>query len=442
MFEDREARIDAINKALDAYEQGSTKRTDEIEFRGKKILLPVVTLTPNVLLLNHNNARLSAQLVDHPRRDEVFKNPTSIEAQNVLGELLRATDKYKDLKVQLDSLGQQRPGIVTRDGLLINGNTRVVALREIGASGVDVAVLPADANSEDLLEIEMSLQMTRLVHQDYTFTNELLLMDRYVKADHSNKQLAIKMGWMRGGEKKVETRLRILGIIEEVRNLSSTYLPYHVFDTKEEHLKDLDKEYQTLKNSGDIDAADRIKWSRIAAIFLGVNKDQVRAIDDQFFEDEVEKRISEDPEAAEALEKVRRVSSSTQDDGLDDLLGKSVANDERLDMRSFVKTMLNDPTIRQDDGGVSRDLDGPYARVALGARLAADEIIKEERWSSYLIEPSEALREVQMSVRAIIEKFAEVSAKQGFDRGKFSFELKRVQKAITELGQLVDKTDS
>lgn len=439
MIEDRAARVDAISRALDAYEQGSTKRTDEIEFRGKKILLPVVTLTPNVLLLNHNNARLNAQLADHPHRDDVYKNPASIEAQNVLAELLRATDKYKDLRVQLASLGQQRPGLVTRDGLLVNGNTRVVALREIEASGVDVAVLPADANSEDLLEIEMALQMTRLVHQDYTFTNELLLMDRYVKADHSHKQLATKMGWMRGGEKKVETRLRILGIIEEVRSLSSTYLPYHVFDTKEEHLKDLDKEYQTLKNAGEVDAADRMKWSRIAAVFLGVNKDQVRAIDDQFFEDEVEKRISDDREAKSALDQVRRVSIATTDDGLEDLLGKSVGSDERLDMKSFVNMMLNDSSIRQEDGGVLRDLSGPYAGVAKAARLAADEIIKEERFSSYLIEPSDALREVQLSVRAIIEKFAEVSAKPGFDNRKFVFELDAVQKAVNELDRLVAK---
>jgi hypothetical protein len=442
VFTDRDARIDAIEKALASYEQAPSKRTDEIEFRGKKVLLPVVTLNPNVLLLNQNNARLNAQLVDHPRREEVFRNPSSIEAQEVLEELLRATDKYKDLKVQLESLSQQRPGLVTRDGLLINGNTRVVALREIGASGVDVAVLPSDANSEDLLEIEMSLQMTRLVHQDYTFTNELLLMDRYVKAGHSYKQLANKMGWMRGGEKKVETRLRILGTIEEVRDLSSTYLPYHVFDTKEEHLKDLDKEYQVLKSSGDIDAAESMKWSRIAAIFLGVNKDQVRAIDDQFFEEQVEKRIGEDPDASGALDKVRRVSIGASDDGLSDLLGEQDSGGEKLDMKSFVKTMLNDPVIRQEDGSIARDLEGPYARVALGARLAADEIIKLERWSSYLVEPSEALREVQMSVRAIIEKFAEVSAKQGFDKGKFNFELKRVQKAVTELTQLVEKNNS
>jgi len=436
MFEDRDARIDAISKALEVYEQGTSNRTDEIDFRGERVFLPVVTLTPNVLLLNHNNARLNAQLVDHPQRDQVFKDPASLEAQNVVAELLRATDKYKDLKVQLESLGQQRPGLVTRDGLLINGNTRVVALREIESAGVDVAVLPADTNSEDLLEIEMSLQMTRLVHQDYTFTNELLLMDRYIKAGHSHKHLAMKMGWMRGGEKKVETRLRIHGIIGEVRGLSTTYLPYHVFDSKEEHLKDLDKEYQTLKNSGDVEAAERMKWSRITAIFLGVNKDQVRTIDDHFFEEEVEKRVSEDQEASQVLEKVRRVSIETDEDGLEDLLGRSVGGDEHLDMKSFLETMLNDPSIRQEDGGISRDLDGPYARVALGARLAADEIIKEERWTSYLIEPSEALREVQMSVRAIIDKFAEVSAKQGFDKGKFSFE------AITELSQLVEKRES
>ena len=232
-----------------------------------------------------------------------------------------------------------------------------------------------------------------------------------------------------------------MGIIEEVRDLSTTYLPYHIFDTQEEHLKDLDKEYQQLKNSGDVDAAERMKWSRMAAVFLGINKDQVRTIDDQVFEDEVEKWINEDPEASRTLESVRRVAIDQNDDGLNDLLGKPQVNDERLDMKSFVKTMLNDPKVRQVDGGVARDLEGAYAGVAQGARLAADQIIKTERWTTYLVEPSTALRDVQMNIREIIEKFAEVSAKQGFDKGKFRFELKQVLKAITELGQLIDKND-
>lgn len=439
MIEDSSARTEAIRMALEAYDHGPAKRNLEVEIRGKKVLLPVVTLNPAVLLLNNNNARLNAQLVDHSKKDEVFKNPTSIESQQVIDGLLRATDKYKDLRAQLKEVGQQNPGVVTRDGLLVNGNTRVVALRELGVLGVDVAILPVDANSEDLLEIEMSLQMTRLVHQDYTFTNELLLMSRYVKSGHTEQQLGSKMGWMRNGKKKVEQRLRILHIIEEVRWLCDAYLPYHVFDSKEEHLKDLDKEYQQLKSTGDVAAAESMKWSRITAIFLGVNKDQVRTIDDYFFEEQVGKRVTEGTEAKNALESVRRV---VVDDGLDDVLEPPESDGERLDMKMFVKNMLNDSETRDSNGGIGKDLNGAYAGVAQAVRLATDQKVKQERWANYLVEPSAALRDVQLSVLEIIEKFGEVSAKQQFNFDNFKFELGKVEQAVKKLGVLVDNSRS
>ena len=436
MIEEIDARRNSIRDALDEYKRNDGKRTAEINFRGSKKYLPVVTLTPNILLLNHNNARLSAQLVDHPDRDKVFQNPTSVDSQKILEQLLRSTEKYSELKVQLENLRQQNPGLITIDGLLVNGNTRVVALRELGVPGVDVAVLPIDTNSMDLLEIEMSLQMTRLLHQDYTFTNELLLMDKYVKAGHSNQQLATMMGWIRGGQKKVEQRLRILAIVEEIRRLSATYLPYHVFDSKEEHLKDLDKEYQDLKNSGDIEAAERMMWSRIAAIFLGVNKDQVRTIDDFFFEEEAMKRIGDNLDAKKLLDHVTKV---TVKDGLNEILGESDSNIERPDMKEFVKHLLNDSDTRDANGGIKRDLDSAYSGVAQAVRLATDQVIKRERWESYVVEPSTALRDVQMNIREICEKFPEVYSTKEFDLGKFRFELKQCQKALTELATLLEK---
>jgi hypothetical protein len=441
MLNDSDARKLAISRALDAQDPGSSARTFEINFRGRPTQLPVVTLTPNVLLLNHNNARLRAQLADHPHRDQVELDPASIEAQDIIAKLLRATDKYDDLKAQLRDLGQLIPGIVTRDGLLINGNTRVVALREMESLGVDVAVLPIDANAEDLLEIEMSLQMTRLVHQSYTFTNELLFMQRYIDVGHSHKQLAKKMGWMKRGEKKVQTSLRILGIVEDVRRQSETYLPYHVFDAKAEHLVDLDKEYQTLKNSGDLDSAERMKWWRISAILLGVNKDQVRTIDDQFFEEHVDKRIGEDSEARETLERARRVSIRPPADNLDDLLGQSVSMHEVLDPKVFVNNLINDSSVRNDDGGVSRDLHGSYAQIAKGIRLAADEIIKNERFENYLLEPTETLHEVHLSIQGITDRFVEASGREGFDLDGFAVVYERMKEAVDQLGRLIQTRD-
>ena len=101
-------------------------------------------------------------------------------------------------------MGQEQPGLITQEGLLVNGNTRVAALRELNIDHVEVAVLTNNVTETDILDMEMSLQVTDLVHQDYTFTNELLLMKRFLDAGNSEKALAKKMGWMNRGIVKVK----------------------------------------------------------------------------------------------------------------------------------------------------------------------------------------------------------------------------------------------
>jgi hypothetical protein len=436
MLKSDDARARAIEKALEAYNNNPIKRTEEIEFRGVRTLLHVVTLTLDVPLLNHNNARLAAQLIDHPSHDEIFADPTSIESQTVLESLLRKTAQFDALKDQLTDLKQQKPGLITRAGLLVNGNTRLSALRAIGAAGIDVAVLPIDASHSDLIEIEMAMQMTRLVHQDYTFTNELLFMRRYLKDGKTVDQLATKMGWLRRGRKKVEQRLRILAIIEEVRKLSKTHLPYQVFDSKEEHLKNLDDEYENLKNAGEIARADRTKWSRVAAILMGVNKDQVRTIDSDFFEDVALKRLGDKPEALALLDRARRVDVDKGASVIDELLGKQVKESEQLDMRLVVEEMLNLPANRSGEGDLVKELEGPFAILAEGARGAADQIIRDERRKSFLIQPASVLRDMCLDVQGVIEKFAELRLQRDFDEENFNFELQKLNDAVSELSKL------
>lgn len=442
MLKNEDARALAIERALDAYDKNALKRTEEVEFRGQRRLLPVVTLTLDVPLLNHDNARLSAQLVDHPARERLFADPTSAESQSVLESILGATPQFDALKEQLTDLKQQRPGLITHAGLLINGNTRLAALRAIGASGIDVAVLPVDASLHDLLEIEMAMQMTRLVHQDYTFTNELLFMRRYLKQGKTADQLANKMGWLRRGRKKVDQRLRILALIDEVRSLSNTHLPYQIFDSKEEHLKNLDDEYENLKNAGEIARAEQTKWSRLLAILMGVNKDQVRTIDADFFSDVAAKRLLNEPEAIAILDKARRVDIDQKPDVIDELLGKEVADGERLDMKVVVEEMLNRPANRSDEGILVKELDGPFAALAEGARGAADQIIRDERRKSFFVEPAKVLRDVCLDVQGVIEKYSELSLQRDFDAKNFKFELQRLQDAVSELSKLASSKSS
>ena len=431
-----EARREAIKKALKDHNETGNLRTLEIEFRSNKRNIEVVRVSPNLLLLNHNNSRLNAQLEDHSERDLVMSNPTSKAAQSVLADLLRGTDKFVLLKDELKGLGQQNPGLISRDGLLINGNTRLVALIDLEIDGIDVAVLPADANSEDFLELEMSLQMTRLTQQDYTFTNELLLMDRYLKADNSNAKLAKKMGWIRNGIKKVEQNLRLLMIIEEIRKLSESHLPYSSFDSKKQHLKDLDEEYQRLKSSGEINEAESMKWGRIAALFLGINKDQVRTIGSDFFQDDVLKRLDKRSDALEILEANKKV---VRPDQLDEIFGANDGLKERIDMKQFVQKMLNNSELRDVNGTVKKDFGDVFTPIAQSVRLAAEEIITEEKLDNYRAEPAEVLREIRLNLQRVLEKFPEVSGMSGFKIGDFKFELKKVSDTVEKLEKVAKK---
>jgi hypothetical protein len=432
MVESMDERRKAIERSLADYNAAGLNRRENIMYRGQWRNLEVIRVKPSLLLLNNNNNRLTAQLADHPLRKVVIEDPFSTEAQGVIEGLLSKTDKFQDLKNELKVLGQQNPGLISRDGLLINGNTRLVALRQLGEDGMDVAVLPGDATSEDFIDIEMSLQMTMLTHQDYTFTNELLMMRKYLDLGHSDKELAIRMGWAKNAKKKADQADRLLSIIEETRALSENPLPYQIFDNKKQHLKDLDDEYERLKREGDIESAEAMKWNRLSAMFLGVAKDQVRTIDEDFFEERIITRIDSSG-SKNPLAKVKRIKAN---DGADAILGPA---EERVDMKGFLQTLLNDESMMQDDGSITKDLPEEYSLVERTVRLAAEEIITENKLEDYKAEPAEILREIRFNLEQVFEKFPEVSRLQGFDSSKFEYELRKVQQTADNISTSLKK---
>ena len=422
-------RREMIEKTLATYKERGDRKTLSIEYRGVDTSLEVIRINPKFLLLNHDNSRLSAQLLDHPKRSLVEKDPTSSEAQEVLASLLRKTEQFNKLKDQLEELSQQHAGLISRDGLLINGNTRVVALRDLGIDGVDVAVLPTDAMSRDFLDLEMSLQMRRLTHQDYTFTNELLLIDKYRRAGHTEKELAKKMGWINRWKKKVDEASQLLQLVKEIQKLTEPPLGFEIFDSKSQHLRDLNEEYNNTAQV-DLVEANNMKWGRVAAMFLGVNKDQTRAIDPNFFEEEVLKRVAKDSKVSEVLDKFKVVKV---EDNLDDLLGDSETSEESLDLRAFAKKIVTDLT--DSAGNVSKDLTSELQEIHSAIRLSAEAIITQNKREKLLLEPAGVLRETRISLESVLTSFSEVSKLKDFDSATFKYELSRVSTCVTELNE-------
>lgn len=427
---DTQDRVVAIERALTDYDAQKLNRTETIEYRGKQLSLPVVRVSPALPLLNHDNSRLAAQLKTHAKQEIVETLPTSAEAQEVLSELLSQTDKFADLRDEIKQVGQINPGIITRQGVLVNGNTRLVAARMVGAEGFDVAVLPLDATSEDCFEIEMSLQLRKLTHQDYSLTNRLLLVARYMeRGGHSEDELIKRMNWLRGGKKKLAQHQRMLSLVEEIREASAVPLSYRFFDDKEQMLKDLDQKFESLSGESFQDAQN-MKWMRIMGMVLGANKDQVRAIDEDFMVDSLEQRIAGN-NAGSFLDKFERIKS---DDPLDDLFDEPNSEPEpQVDFRAAVAEILTEAI--EPSGSLNEERLEDFHELKKQIRAGADALIDQEKQTQMRMEPSERLSEARIRIEDVSARLSELFRDPSFDRRKFEFEAKKAQKAISQLNE-------
>jgi hypothetical protein len=427
-------RKEQIIKCLLDYKESKQTKTLTLPYKDRERTFEVIRIDPKVLLLNPHNSRLSAQLEDHPQRAIVLDDSRSEAAQEILSNLLKNTPEFQELKRELKELGQREPGLISRSGLLINGNTRVVALRDLAASGVDVAVLPEDADDRVFLDLEMSLQMTKLTHQDYTFTNQLLLMQKYHNEVRDEKLLALKMNWLRSGKTKVEQHMRYLNLINEVRSLTTPPIRYQEFDLKSEHIRNLVETYESTKTIS-IKDANNMKWTRITAMFLGVNKDQTRAIDEDFIEEDIVKQLDPNSVEKKFLDTLKKVDI---EDGWDGLLGDSQDDREKVDSRLLcIKTIS---TLIDSEGSISKDLTPELEGIFNAIRRGSEAIINKSKDETYKKSPIRKLEDAREIIEEVVQRFHEVKLAKDFESSAFKYQLKKLRKTLDDLADEVDKS--
>ena len=302
---------------------------------------------------------------------------------------------------------------------------------------MDVAVLPEDITQHDLLDIEIRKQMANLVHQKYSFTNELLMMKKLQDSGAKDKELAKKFN-MR--QKKVALRLRILSMIEEVRNVSDPVLPWSVFDKQEEMFKNIDEKYQALKGAGDLKGAEAVKWSRVTAMFLGLNKDQVRAIDEEFYQTEIiDSRLDDNEETKGLREYLEKFQSDPVTDDPGGLFGEAEEKNFGDHTKALFKNLVGSDQLRDEEGGVKSDLDDNAAMLSRELRRAARAKISSENDKFERLKPSIVLSEVRIKLEDIKLKIPELSSDPDFKSKDFAYEVKKLKKLANEIAVLREK---
>ncbi|GHF25079.1 hypothetical protein [Streptomyces morookaense] len=272
---------------------GDTRESVTIDWNGQPYHVEVIDLPLNGLYYNPGTHRIRAQRSHNPVRDKALeKDPWSAESQEYLEFLLQAEPADPDrrdsafdkLKDDLQKFGQNDPGLVTRHGILVNGNTRAAALREIGAQSMRVGVLPESFTWVDINAVELSLQLREDHRRDYTYINRLLAMEEQASLGRTPEAIAKEFRI----QKRTYFQERwILGTIRDLIDRSksggSVALRLVDFENDQEKLKELHRLYEKLE-SVDRDQAEVLKEWRLAAILLDFAKTDIRHIDETFFE--------------------------------------------------------------------------------------------------------------------------------------------------------------
>jgi hypothetical protein len=164
-------------------------------WRGGHRQIPVIELAQELLLYRVQNGRLIAELEQHLRgRGLSLEGLAAREATGEVQALLhgflaaKAADPGGPILQELRRQAQQtEPLLISAEGVLVNGNRRLAAMRELlaedpdryrGFAVVSAAVLPADAGAQDIESVEAALQLAPETKLAYGWINRRLKLRR------------------------------------------------------------------------------------------------------------------------------------------------------------------------------------------------------------------------------------------------------------------------
>jgi hypothetical protein len=269
-------------KQLDAYLQQASAKDDQtlrLVLKGKPERLQVYRVPIKYLIYNIRNGRFTSELLQKEselkRRLDAAVPADAKIIQRILLELdATATEA---LKKDLSANGQLDPGVITRDGAVVNANRRMAILSFLHGETHDpkfeylrVARLPKDVDEKDIWRIEAGLQFAKEFRLDYSPVNELLKLKE--GEDNGLKPEEISVTLLgRFTAAGVRERLAVLKLIESYLEFIGKKGQYHI--VQEQHSMEKFNSLQAnviapLQKQGDLKASEIAKLTALAFMLI------------------------------------------------------------------------------------------------------------------------------------------------------------------------------
>jgi len=191
-----------------------------IEIGGEKRVLDFYRFPVDLLCYNANNGRLGIERRQWEQDNGRLLDGRLREDSVIIREMLLnlEPDKTEVLENDLHQKGQIEPGVITHDGIVINGNRRMAVLEvlhEKEPTGkwqyLEAVRLPREISERDLWKIEAGLQLSKDKVLQYHPVDALLKIKEGIDRGLSAKEVAAAMyAWKADEVREAIERLQLI----------------------------------------------------------------------------------------------------------------------------------------------------------------------------------------------------------------------------------------
>jgi hypothetical protein len=385
-------------------------------------------------VLNHRTkAEQLREIKNFGMQDLFSSDPLGPAAQKAQYNILRSQLGFQDLKADIRERGQREPAIVTAEGVLINGNRRAAALRSLylednfmGARYVNCLVLPEDATTEELVDLETELQIARDFKEDYSWVNEALLIEELY--DRCNKNFQAVATRMHREVANIQSRYERLQQLNQLVELSNgTYL--HVdFDEKESPFDELAKHIRNKRP----DEAEGVRTAYFLGTLADVNYRDLRHLRRPDAAQLVRSELEADPGLRPLLDYADALQKDHEVDPLDELLGD---RDSTTGITSVLSLMAQK---RRDDAivipnGPTLQVEELFGTIKSAITAAAQDAQEEQSDQEALEEPAERVKKAMREIQRATAALPKARSYEEWDRRGFDTEMTSLRRALQVL---------
>lgn len=253
----KEVRKEKIQEVINSCKDRTDLLNHEIMWEGQLKTEKVYNIPLSYLIYNKYNGRILSRTKSLEKQNQIIDVETET-GRDLIEKLLWESkiDRNKKTLKSIGAFGQQKVGIITKDGVIIDGNRRAMLLNKIDRTGYFKAIVLPVTLEENPIEIER-LETTYQMGEDEKLGYNPI--EKYLKAKQIFDKLTPKItkteaiksisDWMGEKESEVKKYLDTMAVMDEYLEYLDYDGLYTRLDKAEDQFLSLTKWLNTFYNS-------------------------------------------------------------------------------------------------------------------------------------------------------------------------------------------------